>query len=304
MLMGEHAVLHGSLSLIMAVNRRIHVEISTLPQREINITSELACHSSSLDAFTQHPRLNYVCQLISHYLPQIQHGFSLTINSEFDHRLGLGSSAAVCSATAAALYAWLHGQPAPHALLLEQVRQVTGTSGADAAACIAGGLVAYRQQPAYWQKLSRQLDITVLYSGSKQTTENVVHSVEQQHDQQPIQYANYYRQINQLTEQAYLHLSQSKGLAACAELCCKHQMIMQNMQLDSPRLKQLRSIMQQYPSIKACKISGAGRGDCIFGIGKLSMAERLNCQLQIQAYPGAQLLDLHAEPQGVQYHAI
>ena len=304
MLMGEHAVLHGSLSLIMAVNRRIHVEISTLPQREINITSELACHNSRLDAFVAHPRLNYVCQHISHYLPQIQHGFSLTINSEFDHRLGLGSSAAVCSATAAALYAWLHGQPAPHNLLLTQVRQVTGTSGADAAASIKGGLVAYRHTPFYWAKLPKQLDITAIYSGSKQTTECVVHSVNQQRKAQPAQYANYYRDINHLTQQAYLQLNQGGSQEACAELVKDHQRIMENMQLDTPRLQQLRTILQQYASIHACKISGAGRGDCVFAIGKLSATERLDCQKKIRNLSGAELLDLQPESQGVQYHAI
>jgi len=92
------------------------------------------------------------------YAGRLAHGIRLTINSQIDPTLGLGSSAAVTAATLAALNFFVH-QDVPtgaaglhqrqlgdlHRTGLAVIRELQGRgSGADLAASLCGGMLAYQ----------------------------------------------------------------------------------------------------------------------------------------------------------------
>ena len=103
MLLGEHAVLHGQLALVCAVNRRIQVTLTPRKDRTIRISSALGRRSMTVDAIKPSKPLRFVMAALRRFAKTLPSGFDLRIDSDFSHQVGLGSSAAVTVATLAVL---------------------------------------------------------------------------------------------------------------------------------------------------------------------------------------------------------
>ena len=119
MLLGEHAVLHGQPALVCAVNRRIHVSLAPRNDGAIRITSSLGRYSASIDRIKPAKSFRFVVAAIRRFGRKLTTGFDLRIDSEFSHKIGFGSSAAVTVATLAVLSKWLNGSGSPRKLLLD-----------------------------------------------------------------------------------------------------------------------------------------------------------------------------------------
>jgi mevalonate kinase len=279
MLLGEHAVLHGQLALVCAVNRRIQVTLIPRKDRTIRISSALGRYRMTMDEIKPSKTFRFVIAALRRFATTIPSGFDLRIDSEFSHRVGLGSSAAVTVATLAVLKrlvaspaeagvqaqrAWLQD------LLKESVNVIRETqglgSGADVAASVYGGVVLYRAPPIRAVKLKARYPLTVIYSGSKKPTVEVVRQVEKARITNPALFGAIFRLMGQSSRKAAAAIRR-KNWKEVGAIMNFNQGLMAAIGVSNAKLSEIAYALQADPGILGSKISGSGLGDCVIGLG-------------------------------------
>ena len=270
MLFGEHAVLHGEPALVGAVNRRMEVILTPRDDHRIEIISVLGSYTASLDALEPDERFRFLLEAVRRagHLPS---GFILEVASGFSATVGFGSSAAVTVAACAALAAWTGPEPAAQELLKKSVdiiRAVQGTgSGADAAASVYGGVSTYRAGPVQATRVDDIPPVSVIYSGYKTPTVEVIRQVEQAFADRTDELMALYREMGGITEAAAEALAR-QDLAAAGACMDQAQACMVRLGVSNPDLDHLATALCNQPGITGAKISGSGLGDCVIGIGQ------------------------------------
>ncbi len=272
MLMGEHAVLRGQPALVCAINKRLKIKLVPRADNVLRLHSVLGAHETTLDELAPNESFRFVLGAIRAAKGGIAQGFDLDVKSEMSHQMGLGSSAAVTVATLAAL-AGAQGQPLDPRGLLEvgakTVRKVQGGvgSGADVAASVYGGGLRYFAQTQEAVKLSTAPPLTVLYSGSKTPTPEVIAIVEENRRKQPALYDELDDLIGKTVQQAFEAAARGDW-TAMGELMNINQGLMDALGVNNARLAELVFALRADPKIHGSKISGSGLGDCVVGLGK------------------------------------
>lgn len=272
MLMGEHAVLHGQPAIVCAISKRMKVELTPRPDREVHLHSTLGEHRTTLDELAPNESFRFVLGAIRLCREDIPSGFELDIRSEMSHQMGLGSSAAVTVATLAAL-AGACGQDLQPATLLEQgvkiVRKAQGGvgSGADVAASSFGGCLRFHADSLESVVLPTAPKLTVLYSGSKTPTPEVIALVDENRKNHPGVFAKLDGLIGDIVQQGVAAAAQDDW-ETLGELMNIHQGLMDAMGVNNARLSELVYELREDPNILGSKISGSGLGDCVVGLGK------------------------------------
>jgi len=166
-LAGEYAVLKGAPAIVLAINRRAKVRVENADSPTCTFKS------TGLEAYTQHslsrllseepPELNDPARLVWYVLRQLRDANKLTrgltglkihtdSSSLFFHgkKLGLGSSAAICTSLTASLLAFFGKAEQPetktiyeNALSAHYAAQNSHGSGLDIAAASFGGVIRY-----------------------------------------------------------------------------------------------------------------------------------------------------------------
>ncbi|OQA27160.1 MAG: mevalonate kinase [Verrucomicrobia bacterium ADurb.Bin345] len=271
MLLGEHAVLHGHHALVCALNRRIHVMLSPRSDREIHITSSLGRLELTLDTIEPKEPLAFVLGAVAQRKGDLKSGFDLTVQSEFTHKAGLGSSAAVTVATTAALGLWLDEKVEEESVLRASVaiiQDIQGLgSGADAAASVYGGILLYRAKPLKVMKLGAVHPVTLVYSGSKKPTAEVVRLVEAAHAKQPATYDRIYELMGHSAEEAAAAIERGDWQSV-GGLLNINQGLMDAIGVCDGKLAGIVYALRKDPGILGAKISGSGLGDCVIGLGR------------------------------------
>ena len=271
MLLGEHAVLHGHPALVCAAHRRIFVTLSPRSDSRLHIHSALGEYTSSLDPLVPDSKFRFVLAAIARKKDLLEsRGLDLTIESEFSHTVGLGSSAAVTVALHAALDLFLKGVLEARRVFEESrslIREVQGLgSGADVAASVYGGIVAYRAEPLEIEVLPASHPVTVIYSGSKMPTAEVVRRVQQQREQRPEVFDAIFRQMGESVRQATAEI-RAGDWKSFGALLNVNQGLMEALGVSNDRLSEIVQALRADPNILGAKISGSGLGDCVLGLG-------------------------------------
>ena len=278
MLLGEHAVLHGRRALVCAIDQRINVEVFQTLEETLKIDSALGTYEAPLDDLNDHPDFRFVLDAVKQY-PQEQ-GIELKITSEFSSDIGFGSSAAVTVATHAALMnfprsrtsatddcrAGAETPPLDKEELFKRslatIHRVQGRgSGADVAASVFGGVVAYRADPLEIHPMSESFPLTAVYSGSKMKTVDVIHHLEERRALN----ADYFEKIFDRMD------------ASVGEVLENFPMLGKNLILNQKLMEEvglcnaaLTEIIQEFQGLEIpAKISGSGLGDCAIGLAKV-----------------------------------
>ncbi|MFL2877065.1 MAG: mevalonate kinase [Pontiellaceae bacterium] len=273
MLLGEHAVLHGFRSVVCAIDRRIEITLTPLPDPVLEIESAMGSYSALLLELSADDRFRFILAAVESVRTNIKTGLRITIQAEFDAHVGFGSSAAVTVGVHAALVWHLTGQfPEKrelYLLSLNTVHQVQGCgSGADVAAAVYGGAVGYTIDPSF-VPVAWAHPITAVYCGYKKPTPEVIEWVETRFKNDQEQLQTFYEQI---------HLCAEKGLRALLkndeetliQTLSVQQRVMEKMGLSTLELDEIVRAMEADPKIKGVKLSGSGQGDCVIGLGRLS----------------------------------
>lgn len=271
MLLGEHAVLHGRLALVAAVSQRLAVSLTPRPDTRIEIVSALGRHETDLRQLEPHPQFRFILKAIERDAAALEAGFTLSVVADFSHTIGFGSSAAVTVAAVGALRALL-GRPAdPGAVFaraLEVVRDVQGLgSGADVAASVHGGIVAYRARPLEIQPLTERHPLTAVYSGSKRPTPEVVRLVNERGAQFPHLFEDLFDLMERCSMDAFEAI-QLRDWTSLGRILDIGQGLMDALGVNNAALSSIIHALRADPGILGAKISGSGLGDCAIGLGR------------------------------------
>jgi len=259
MLMGEHAVLHKGRAISAALDRRISVHAKRREDDKVIITSSLGSYQATKDLLTPDPKFSFILACLEGY----SHGVELTVESQFSHTVGFGSSAAVTVATLGALY----GRDKLFEKSLKVIRKVQGTaSGADVAASIYGGVVLYKMDPCEITVLSPSLPITTVYSGSKMATKEVIKLVQEAQKAHPRAYEAIFCQMDALIDEAVVAI-QNNDLVTLGKLFNIHHGLQEALGTCNRSLAEIVHTLRETPGILGAKISGSGLGDSCIGLG-------------------------------------
>lgn len=273
MLMGEHAVLHGKQALVCAVSDSMRVMLKPREDDRIRIFSDLGAYETDIRRIDIKAPFRFVLTSAAQFRDRLPAGFELDIESDFSDGVGYGSSAAVTLGTQAVLSAW-QGEPTdPDTLFtksLAVVRAVQGRgSGADVAASAFGGIVAYRMDPVAIEKLGRIHPITVVYSGYKKPTVQVIEEVEASRIRHPALFAALFDLIDAAAREA-VEAIRHEDWAALGRLMNIHHGLLEALGVGDLTLSRIVHTLREQSGILGAKISGAGLGDCVVGLGRFA----------------------------------
>lgn len=267
MINGEHAVVYGAPAIVCAIEQHIHIHLTTRNDRAIHIRSALAEHHTGLDALTDHPALRFILTALHLQTPAC--GLDLDIHSDINPTLGLGSSAAVTVAMTA-LLSRLRDEPMDLLTLHEKAHRTIlqvqqRGSGADLAASLTGGMLAYQNQPqTHISPLPPPPAILSLrYAGYKTPTAEVLARIAARAQDRP----EYYRDL-------YAHMAENSAHSIAAAQQQDWQTFYRALNNYQTLLEQLgvcdetqaAHIAAARQHAHAVKISGSGLGDCILAL--------------------------------------
>jgi mevalonate kinase len=274
MLLGEHAVLAGKQAVVAAVDKRLHMELTSNTSNQVTITdTRLGVMTQNINELQVLDPYKFVCRAILEFKAEIKTGFNLNINSEFSSVIGLGSSAAVTVATVAILSQWLYPEPYTpdqiFTLAKKIMLEVQGSgSGADLAASVFGGVINYTMQPCTYNSLPVIPNLTAVYCGYKKPTPEVIQLVATAAQQQPQLFAEIFAKINIIVQQAKVAIQQ-QDWQELGLLFNQHHELQQRLGVSDKLLNTLVDKLIDQDTIYGAKISGSGLGDCVIGLGEL-----------------------------------
>lgn len=276
MLLGEHAVLHGYRSVVCAINRRMEVQLSPLPERMLRIDSALGVYESSLEDLAAAEEFRFVIAAVKSIRSQMPVGVTLTIRADFGSDRGFGSSAAVTVCVVAALLCWVEGcmpdRMRLYHMALETVRAVQGCgSGADVAASVFGGCVGYTVEPQC-QPVKWALPLTAVYCGYKRGTPEVIRWVEERFADEPTRLAELYKRIDECAVRGFQAI-EAHNEAELGAAMTEQQHVMEELGLSTPELDEIIATLEVDVGVRGAKISGSGRGDCVVGLGRVTQGD-------------------------------
>lgn len=276
MLMGEHAVLHGKPCLVTSVSQRMRLTLRARADQEVRIRSALGEYTGTLHEIEVTNPFRFVLAAVQARTPELAYGFELEIASDFSDQVGFGSSAAVTVCVHEALNAW-HKTTGRRQQLLAQcvatVRTVQGMgSGADVAASIWGGTVFYRADALEAKPLKQTCPLTVIYSGHKTPTPDVVARVEAARQADPRAFEEIFDAIGKLVEEA-VPFVEGADWVRLGRLFDANQERMSELGVSDALLDELVGMLRRRAGIHGAKISGAGLGDCVIGLGRADLSE-------------------------------
>jgi len=271
MLFGEHAVLHGRLAIVCAIDRRLRVTLKPRRDTTLRIASALGPLETDVRRPATDPRFRFALAAIERFRDRLDKGFDLEFESDFPPTIGFGSSAAATVATLAALHAWLGPRAAPPAIAAEGrevVRAVQGAgSGADVAASALGGVLACRAEPPATARLGHDLPLAAVYAGYKTPTPEVIARVEAARSANPPLYDALYDAIELVSQEASGALT-SRDWPGLGRLMNVGHGLMEALGVSDARLAAIAHALRACPGVHGAKISGSGLGDCVVALGR------------------------------------
>ena len=275
MLFGEHAVLHGGTAVVAAINRYVQVTLTPRADERVLIKTVFGKRQfANLQELKAAVLDDYILAGIAVNLPLIRLGFELAVSTDLPIGVGLGSSTAVLVATLGVINWWLlsrrPSQLTLHRQAMAALKKIKkNSSGADIAASLAGGVVEYRGNPCTIKKIAPTLPLITLYSGNKLATSVVVKIVNEKARRFPAVIDQLYDLISNSAKLVANRLRKG-ALLEVGELMDVSYGFQKALGVDSPALDKLVTILKETPGILGAKISGAGLGDCVIGLGKAS----------------------------------
>jgi mevalonate kinase len=300
MFFGEHAVLRGKLAIAGATNQRLKITLTPRADKCITIDSSLGNYQTTLDTLKVEKPFHFILQTIVHCKEKLTHGFDLKITSQFSHTVGLGSSAAIVAATLSNLHQWLGLSLDKNDLFIAARNIIQKTqgrgSGADVAASIYGGLVAYRMEPLLIEKLNHLPEVDLIFTGYKTSTPEVISVVNTRVNRKPERYAELFSVMSTCAAKAMQAINE-EDWPLLAELMQQHHLYQEALGTSDKMIKELINATKKDKNILAAKISGSGLGDCIVTLGNVSQPDLFN------KIPGATIIPITLSKSGLRYES-
>ena len=290
-LFGEHFVVYGEPSIVMAINRYAHVTINLRDDKAIHITSRdlnvegifrndeyIPIVGSKEDRLKLQP-IKFCVDKIADILGE-KIGVDITIRSELPVASGLGSSAAVAVATTAALSKLLDLKldlSKVNELAFEAEKIVHGTpSGVDNTIATYGGIILYTKGMKLKierAKASKSLPLVIGDTRIPRSTKVMVENVRKLYEK--------HKKLISTVMQAYkeLYLEAVNALAVgdlekIGELMCINHGLLWSIGVSNEFLDKLVHTALDAGALGA-KLTGAGGGGCMIALSYEDSLERI-----------------------------
>lgn len=276
MITGEHAVVYGHRAIVAAIDQRIEVTLKLGSDGRLRIKSEIAEPlECAIDALPMDGPYKFVLAAVAMHKADLVGGCDLDIRSDIDPNLGLGSSAAVTIAVLGAISQFID-MPTDrlHGNALKIVRKLQGRgSGADLAASLHGGLIAYRAPGADDRAAEiapvplPKTAISLKYCGYKTPTGEILRLIAERRVGREAEFDELYARMGRVAEETIAAAETEAPLFY--DKLREYQGLMVELGVSDETLDRIVDEANASPQTLAAKISGSGLGDCVVAFGDL-----------------------------------
>jgi mevalonate kinase len=289
-LFGEHFVVYGSPAILAAINKRISVVARTIihDENKIVIRSDIGVageyhNNGEFNALEGGSKAKAVLDPLYGAIRQVllmrnkkkkkkkkNIGIEIGISSRVPPGIGLGSSAASCVATVAAVDSLFQKNPSRQKvceLAIESERLIhKRTSGADCYVSTFGGLMQYYGKSKSFKNIEtkRSLSLVVASTGIKHSTSDLVAGVKRFKDTNRILFESLSKQASDICLQACTAIESGK-CDKIGELMNENQIILQQIGISHHKVRDIIDICSKAGAMGA-KITGAGGGGAVIAL--------------------------------------
>jgi mevalonate kinase len=286
-LFGEHFVVYGGPAILAAINKRISVDARTIihEQNKIVIRSDIGVageyhNKGEFNALEGGSKAKSVLDPLYGAIRQVllmrnkeknnDIGIEIRISSRVPPGIGLGSSAASCVASVAAVDSLFQKNPSRQKvceLAIESERLIhKRTSGADCYISTFGGLMQYYGNSKSFKNIQTKgsLPLVIASTGIKHSTSDLVAGVKRFKDTNRILFESLSKQASDICLQAFTAIESGK-CDKVGELMNENQIILQQIGVSHHKVRDIIDICSKAGAIGA-KITGAGGGGAVIAL--------------------------------------
>lgn len=291
MLLGEHAVVYGEPCIVTAVGRRLTVFAEATDDDNRIVEAPQAKDTKFVDA------------AIAKFFATVgqsvrKKGIKLSIQSEFTHSVGFGSSSAVSVATMKAL-SMIFQIPMDNRQIFDLAYNVTvdiqgAGSGFDIAAATYGGTLYFKKGGETIEPLSDHVPLVIGYTGVKADTPTLIRQVAKKREEYPDKVDRIFSAIGLLVDQGKAAI-EKKDWERLGKLFDFNQEYLRDLGVSTQKLEDMISAAKKAGALGA-KLSGAGGGDCMISIATSDKRQAIS---QAITDAGGEVIDVSANAEGV-----
>jgi mevalonate kinase len=289
-LFGEHFVVYGSPAILAAINKRISVNARTIIHDEnkivirsdIGVAGEYNNNNGKFNALEGGSKAKLVLDPLYGAIRQVllmrnnkkqknNVGIEIGISSRVPPGIGLGSSAASCVATVAAVDSLFQENPSRQKvceLAIESERLIhKRTSGADCYVSTFGGLMQYYGKSKSFKNIEtkgQSLCLVVANTGINHSTSDLVAGVKKFRDRNRILFKTLLNYASDICLQACAAIELGK-YDKIGELMNENQIILQQLGISHHKVRDIIDICSKAGAMGA-KITGAGGGGAVIAL--------------------------------------
>jgi mevalonate kinase len=277
-LFGEHFVVYNKPAILASVTKRIKVGAHLNNSKTINIKSDLGIEASYKESdFNIIKRANdsqtilYPLYESARSVLSERHqilGLDILVNSEFPYGLGLGSSAASCVATVAAVDSLFHKPDKQYVCdkAIKSERLIhNNSSGADCYISTFGGLIYYIKNTGF-NKIYCRKDLSLLIgnTGIRHSTGALVSSVKKFKDENSSLFNNLSRRAENICRDAFTAITKGDE-RKLGKLMRENHNLLQQIGVSHDKIDYLVNVCVENGALGA-KLTGAGGGGIMIAL--------------------------------------
>ena len=285
-LFGEHFVVYGSPAILAAINKRISVDARIIIPNEnkIIVRSNIGVageynnnNNGKFNALEGGSKAKALLDPLYGAIRQVlllrnkkNIGIEIGISSSVPAGIGLGSSAASCVATVAAVDSLFEKNPSRQTvckLAIKSERLIhKRSSGADCYVSTFGGLMQYYGKSKSFKKIETKesLSLVVASTGIKHSTSELVAGVKRFKDTNRTLFESLSKQASDICLQACTAIESGK-YDKIGELMNQNQIILQQIGISHHKVHDIIDICRKAGAIGA-KMTGAGGGGAVIAL--------------------------------------
>lgn len=307
MLFGEHAVVYKYPCLVMAVDKRMKVEIVKRKGKEIFISApqlglmEYRKKVEDLGKYEIPKTVRFIEVIVKNIFKQydLTEGLEIKTSCDFSANFGFGSSAAVTVSVAYGILILFSIKVSKRELFdicYRSVLEVQGVgSGFDIAAAVYGGLLYFVGGGKIIEGLDvKKLPLVVGYTGVKADTPTIVRQVAEMKRKEPKKVEEIFIGIKNIVEKAKVAINK-REYKELGKLMNRNHKLLKELGVSSVELDNLIEAAYRNGAYGA-KLSGAGGGDCMIALRQAQDKYRIEEAIE---KAGGEVIDVGLCSEGV-----
>ena len=277
-LFGEHFVVYGKPALLAAIDRRTVVNARLLDERKVSIESDIGAYAeyskSGIRVLKGNRTAKSVLDPINDAIKRAMEahhddvGVGVILKSKIPHGIGLGSSAASCVASIAAVSSIFDKRDKQWVCdtAIESERIIhKNSSGADCYVSTFGGIMRYSKNDGFRKIVAKKpLRLVVSNTGIRHSTGMLVEGVGKFREANPAKFKDLAEQAEEISGNA-LHAIRVGNIAKLGQLMIQNQQLLEQIGVSHRRAKSLVNLNLKAGAVGA-KITGAGGGGAVIAL--------------------------------------